>query len=59
MPWRVAVASGTGGPGGTGGLLQCQQRVDGLPRPDHVVRGAGLGDRGQLPEQVDVMPISA
>ena len=41
-----------GGAGGVRGLLQFQQRVDGLPRPDHVARGAGLGDRGQLPEQV-------
>ncbi|HEY6276305.1 MAG TPA: hypothetical protein VIX86_08220 [Streptosporangiaceae bacterium] len=38
-----------GGAGGAGGLLQLQQRVDGLPRPDHVVRGAGLGDPGQFP----------
>jgi hypothetical protein len=45
-----------GGAGGTGGLLQLQQRVGGLPRPDHVVRGAGLGDRGQLPEQVSTAP---
>jgi hypothetical protein len=45
--------------GGVRGLLQLQQRVDGLLRPDHVVRGAGLGDCGQLPEQVLVMPISA
>jgi hypothetical protein len=38
--------------GGAGGLLQFQQRVDCLPRPDHVVCGAGLGDGGQLPKQV-------
>jgi hypothetical protein len=30
-----------GGVGGVRGLLQFQQRVDGLLRPDHVVRGAG------------------
>ena len=41
-----------GSAGGVGGLFQLQQRAGGLPRPDHVVRGAGLGHRGQLPEQV-------
>jgi len=40
------------GAGDTGGLLQLQQGVDGLPRPDHVTGGAALGDRGELPEQV-------
>jgi hypothetical protein len=42
----------SGGAGGVRGLLQFQQRVDCLPRPDHVVCGAGLGDGGQLPKQV-------
>jgi hypothetical protein len=43
-----------GGAVGVGGLLQFQQRADGLPRPDHVVFGAGLGDRGQLSQQVGI-----
>jgi hypothetical protein len=37
-----------GGEGGTSGVLEGQQRVGGLLRPDHVISGAGLGDRGQL-----------
>jgi hypothetical protein len=44
----------SGGAGGVRGLLQFQQRVDCLPRPDHVVCGAGLGDGGQLPKQVSI-----
>jgi hypothetical protein len=36
-----------GGAGGVSGLLELQQRVDGLPRPDHVVGSAGLGDRAE------------
>jgi hypothetical protein len=40
--------------GGFGGVLQCEQRVDGLLRPCLVQAGARLGDRDQLPEQVRV-----
>jgi hypothetical protein len=42
----------SGGAGGVRGVLQFQQRVDCLPRPDHVICGAGLGDGGQLPKQM-------
>ena len=48
-----------GGAGGVCGLLQFQQRIDRLPSPDHVICRAGLGDRGQLSQQVRIMPISA
>ena len=40
------------GPGGICGLVQGQERVDGLLRPRLVQVGAGLGDRDQLPEDV-------
>jgi hypothetical protein len=39
-----------GGAGSVRGLLQFQQRVDSLPRPDHIVRDAGLDDHGQFPQ---------
>jgi hypothetical protein len=41
-----------GGAGGTGGVLQGQQRVNGLPCPDHVGREAGPGDRDELAQQM-------
>jgi hypothetical protein len=51
--FRIGGVMPAGG-GGIRGLLEFQQRVDGLLCPDHVVRGAGLGDRDQLAQQMSI-----
>jgi hypothetical protein len=44
--------------GGFRGLAEGQERVDGLLRPCPVEACTGVGDGGELPEQVSVMAIS-
>jgi len=53
-PDLLVNGGGPGLAGGFGGVLQCEQRVDGLLRPCLVQAGARRGDRDQLPEQVRV-----
>ena len=45
--------------GGAGSVLEGQEGVDCLLCPDDVQVRSVLGDRGQFPEDVLVMPISA
>jgi hypothetical protein len=48
-----------GGAGGSGGLVQGEQRVDCLLRPRTVQARAGLGDRDELAEEMSAFPDDA